>query len=131
MTEDLNIQMTLPERCDLACQILARLSAFSAGAEGVVGVEGTEGLTEIAALYSRLAANEGLIVQSANEVLLARHGVQDGVYYLDALVQAWHKRYDSLLSPEQKDEAYAIHKDGYGVFVSGGHQTRSGGGGKG
>ena len=129
-TEDLDVQMTRLERCNLACQILERLSAFSADVEGVVGAAGSDGLAEIAALYGRLTANDGLTEMSANEVLLTRRGIQDGVYYLEALVLAWHKQFDGLLSSEQKDEAYAIHKDGYDVFVSGGYRTRSGGGGK-
>ena len=129
-TEDLDIQMTLPERCDLACQILGRLNVFSADVADVVGVGGVSGLTEIEALYKRLSANDGLTELSFGDVRLTRRGVQDGVYYLEALVKAWHATYDELLTPDQKDEAYAIHKDGYDVFVSGGYRTRSGGGGK-
>jgi hypothetical protein len=128
--EDIDIQMTRAERRTLACQILERLSAFSADVEGVVGAAGAGGLAEITALYGRLTANDGLTEVPVSEVLLTRRGMQDGIYYLEAIVKAWHKLFDDLLSPEKKDEAYAIHKDGYDVFVSGGYQTRSGGGGK-
>lgn len=132
MAEDDIVEMTRIERQVSAADIVERMGAFAVVATPQVGQDGLDGLNEIAALFRRLAWNEGLVAAQAGvrQPSFTRADIQGGVHYLEALVLAWHKEFDAMLTPEQKTEAYAIHAAGYDVFVSGGYSTRSGGGGK-
>lgn len=129
MAEDKIVEMTFIDRQVSAGDILERMAAFAVVATPQVGQDGLDGLNEIAALFRRLAWNEGLVLAQSGvrEPSFTRLDIQSGVRYLESLVLAWHKEFDELLTPEQKTEAYAIHAVGYDVFVSNGYSTRSGG----